>query len=374
MDFSQFAPLPVIDCHIHLRHAERAGDLERITEEVGLTAANLLAMPYAPIINQNASLIDYKAGHPNHAYISGALDHVQLLADRERAPQRLAGQIQRLKAIGFDGIKLVESKPTNRLEMNFPLDGPLYAPMWEALEAAGLPALWHVADPEEFWDFDACPDWAHEHGWFYGDAYPLKEALYAEVENVLTRHPNLRIILAHFYFLSADLPRAAGFLDRHPGAYFDLAPGIEMYQNFARNIDAAREFFLTYSDRILHGTDIGAGSSNSDPTLGIDHDDAHGRTWLIRHFLESAEPFSSPEELGHGLGMDVDGLRGIALPADALARIYAGNFHTLYGQQPATLNCDAALEELDRQAAFIDARAGAPIDSPARRVARRLRS
>ena len=372
MDFSRFAPNPLIDCHVHLRHAELAGDLTRIMNEVGLTAVNALAVPHAPIINQNAALVDFKARFPRSAFVSGALDHVELLTDLDRVPERLAHQIQRLKAIGFDGLKLIESKPTDRLELDFPLDGPFYAPMWEALEVAGLPVLWHVADPEEFWDFDACPDWAHAHGWFYDQAYPLKEALYAEVETVLTRHPGLRVVLAHFYCLSADLPRAAAFLDRHLGASFDLAPGIEMYLNFARDVEATRDFFLTYSDRILHGTDIGAGSSNSDHTIGIDRNDAHGRTWLIRRFLEGDDTFDSPAELGHGLGMDVRGLHGIALSGVALARIYAGNFHSIYGSQPASLDLSAAIEELDRQAAALHARAGAPTDSPARRVGRLL--
>ena len=43
-----------------------------------------------------------------------------------------------------------------------------------------------------------------------------KEELYSEVEQVLRQHPGLKVILAHFYFLSADLPRARRFMDEHP--------------------------------------------------------------------------------------------------------------------------------------------------------------
>ena len=50
------------------------------------------------------------------------------------------------------------------------------------------------------------------------DLISSKEELYAEVDEVLRRHPNLRVIFAHFYFLSADLPRAARFFDAHPEA------------------------------------------------------------------------------------------------------------------------------------------------------------
>ncbi len=169
----------------------------------------------------------------------------------------LPGRCAALKAQGFDGLKLIEGKPQVRKLLPLPLDGPEYAGLWAALESEQFPVVFHVADPDEFWDAERCPDWARSGGWDYSDgSYPSKEDLYTEVDHILARHPNLKITFAHFYFLSTDLARAARFLDAHPGVCFDLAPHIGMYHDFSRDPQAARDFFLRYSDRILYGTDM----------------------------------------------------------------------------------------------------------------------
>ncbi len=373
MDFTHFTDITVVDGHIHFPHPWLTEDILTVMKTTQLTRANLVGTPDLRYVNQNPALIHFKAHHPDRVYICGALDYSQALADPARAPKSLATQIATLKAIGFDGLKLVEGKPAVRQMISIPFDGPEYAGLWAALEEQGLAVVFHVADPEEFWDPDLCPDWARNQGWFYGDGrYPSKESLYAEIDRVLERHPNLRVVFAHFYFLSADLARAGDFLDAHPRIYFDLTPGVEMYLNFARNIDAAREFFIQYQDRLIYGTDIGANAVLRDPSQGLDMADSLGRTWVVRSFLETAAPFAAPEGLGHALGMDAKSFHGIGLPHDVLEKIYHVNFERMFGPTPTPLNYDAALVELERLAATIDAQAGEPVESPARQVAEEL--
>jgi predicted TIM-barrel fold metal-dependent hydrolase len=374
MDFSRFAAIPVVDGHIHFPHPELMDDLVAVMERIGLAQANLVSVPDLQTINQNAALIHFKAHHPERVYVCGALDYTQFWADTARGPEVLAGQIETLETIGFDGLKLVEGKPVVRKLLAMPFDGPQYARLWAALEERGFPVVFHVADPEEFWDARHCPDWARARGWFYGDGtYPPKEDLYAEVGRVLERHPGVKIILAHFYFLSADLVRASEFLDGHPHACFDLTPGVEMYLNFARAPDAAREFFIKYQDRLVYGTDIGAINVQRDPSQGLDRAESLGRAWVVRRFLETDGPFTAPAGVGHWLGMDSGRFHGIALPPDVLEKIYRANFERLFGPAPAPLNRDAALAELERMAAALDARTGGEaVESVARRVARRL--
>jgi predicted TIM-barrel fold metal-dependent hydrolase len=89
--------------------------------------------------------------------------------------------------------------------------------MWPTVESLGLPVVWHASDPEEFWDSERCPVRARESGFFYGDGMvPPQEVFYREVETVLACWPGLRVVLAHFFFLSNDLKRAAAFLEARP--------------------------------------------------------------------------------------------------------------------------------------------------------------
>jgi hypothetical protein len=192
-----------------------------------------------------------------------------------------------------------------------------------------------VNDPETFWDAESVPAWARERGWFYGDgSFPSKEQIYGEVDRVLQRFPRLRIVFAHFYFLSADLARLGGFLDAHPTVSLDITPGGEMYWNFASDRTQARDFFTAYSDRILFGTDISGGRARDERRVRA----AREKVTAMRRFLEDGSDF---EWMGGTL-------RGLALDGQDVGRILAGNFHRWVGQVPARVDRELAVAECGR--------------------------
>jgi len=204
-----------------------------------------------------------------------------------------------------------------------------------------------------FWDRERIPSWALGNGWFYGDrAYPSKEDLYAEIDRVLARHPSLRIIFAHFYFLSADLERAARFLDAHPTVCFGTTPGAELFNHLTRQSEATRAFFIAYQDRIVYGTDTSTwGISQGGVELPLSY------ARYVRSFLEAEAPFTPSPLIPHWLEDDLEAIRPLTLPDVVLKKIYHANFERLYGAQPAPLNREAATAELARMAEAIDARA-----------------
>jgi predicted TIM-barrel fold metal-dependent hydrolase len=222
-----------------------------------------------------------------------------------------------------------------------------------------------VNDPEEFWDPDKIPGWAKERHWGYGPEDVQKEELYAEVDEVLARHPKLKVVFAHFYFLSADLPRASRFLDAHPNVCFDLAPGVEMLYNISRDPDAGRDFFLRYADRIVFGTDLFSDIGNPAGVF---------RAGLVFRWLESQDEYRVPDGVDFLLGSPEDGvIRGLALPDDVLTAIYGGNLTRLTGSEPKSLDVPLAVEECRRIAAIAEALSGKPAgETQAAQVAERL--
>jgi predicted TIM-barrel fold metal-dependent hydrolase len=365
----------IVDGHVHFRGLEWTESLLELMEAVPLAAINTVSTPNPDTINQNAEQIYLKAQYPGRFYASGGLDYVEVAAqgamdDPARRSALLGAQVHKLKAIGFDGLKLIDGKPTARQRHSLPFDSPAYEEMWAALEALHYPCVCHVADPETFWDRERIPRWALENGWLYSEGdYPTKEGLYGEIDHVLARHPSLKIIFAHFYFLSADLERAAHFLDAHPTVCFDITPGAEMFNNFTRQVGAARAFFTTYQDRIVYGTDT---STWGFAQGGVEQALAKAR--YVRSFLEGEQPFIPSPLLPHWLEDDLEAIRPLSLPEAALLKIYHGNFQRMYGAQPAPLDQGAARAELVRMAAVIDARAGEGErpDNPAREVLERL--
>ncbi len=357
--------MPCIDCHVHL-HALAGGEaLDAYRQRLGIERINLLALPDRETVNSNPAALATKLEHPETCYAFGALDHSALFSNGRIGTPSLAEQVDRLRAVGADGVKMLENKPTTRKFLDIPVDSDYFEPFFARMEETAFPVLWHVADPEEFWDPRQLPAWAREKGWGYDTSFVAKEQLYAEVERVLARHPRLRVIFAHFYFLSADLARASRLLDAYPGVHLDLAPGVELLYNLSRDVGATRAFFTQYADRILFGTDV---SSDLTPL------EADLRAGLVKRWLESDETFRVPEQADFLLGPPADGvIRGLALPEPVRAQICHGNFVRLAGPKPAVIDRDALIAECERLAAASQALSGPVGAAPAHAALRRLR-
>jgi len=339
----------MIDGHVHLWRAGDIENLEAIRRRIGFERGGIASVARKHSVNDNHALYAAKAAYPGTYYAFIGLDHSALWSDGAIRTPTLAEQVERAIATGADGLKLIETKPTH---YHLPIDGDYFAPIFDLAERAGLPILWHVADPEEFWEPDKTPGWAKTKGWGYDDTWIAKETLYAQVSNVLDRHPGLKVIFAHFYFLSADLRRAAAMLDAHEGVCFDLAPGIEMLYNLSRDPDSARDFFVGYADRIVFGTDIEGGAPVEQAVI---------RARTVMRWLETSDEFRLPEGADYTLGPPTDGvIRGMRLPQDVLENIYSANFMGLVGGEPKPLDTPRAVEECRRIAAELSLLGGDP--------------
>ena len=355
----------IVDCHVHMGSITDESSMLAIREATGIGRMVLVSIQNPEAGTGLPQSLYMKACHPSRFFVFAGLNHAEkLCGGKVRAPS-LAEQAGAFLQMGCDGIKMIEGKPTSRQRMDIPVTDPYFGEYWARVEELGAPIVWHVNDPEEFWDPQAIPEWAKQRNWGYGPNDVQKEQLYAEVDEVLGKHPGLRVIFAHFYFLSADLARAARFLDEHPTVQFDLAPGIEMLYNISRDAQAGREFFIRYADRIVFGTDLSSGLSVQE---------AVARAGIVFRWLETDDTFRVPKEADSLLGPPQDGIiQGMSLPDDVLARIYNHNLVRLLGAQPKPLKVQAAIAECERLAAMAEAMSGRPAaDTEAARAAERL--
>lgn len=325
----------IIDAHAHLM---TLAGLDRMVDHVrrqGFERMNLLSIVDPTTGNGNSTVLAAKLLHPECFYGFGGLNHAAAISDDRVCGASLARQALNLIEAGCDGIKMLETKPTSRQKLQFPIDGPYYHEYFACVEERQVPLLWHVADPEEFWDPKTTPWWALKENWGYGPQDVEKEKLYTEVGHVLSRHPDLRVLFAHMYFLSANLPRLARFLRTYPNVSIDLALGVEMLFNMSVNPQESRQFFIDHADRIIFGTDIAAGLTSEQTRI---------RTELPRRFLETDETFSVPKEAEDILQTPGE-IRGLALPAETLKKIYHDNFAAFAGAKPKPVDRGLAIEE-----------------------------
>ena len=334
---SEFVDLPVIDCHVHFglgkldMHEDELKRLEGMMLDV--LREGRLSQIYVSGVNVGLYL---KAKYPGLFYAGGFVPWSGMTGMMPEVDWR--DYLGSLVKAGFDGVGELGSKPVLR-ERHTSFDSEYYAGFWEYCESVGYPVLCHVADPEEFWDEELAPSWAKEKNWvYYGGDYPSKEELYREMENVLERHPRLEIVLCHFYFMSADLERAADFLDRYEYANFDLALGIELMYNISRRRDDWREFFMKYQDRILFGTDIATWQSLQESLA---------RIWIPKNFLESDEEFLTPPAADFLLTRYEEPFIGLNLPKEALMKIYVENFQRLWGGEPKEIDLSIVMKRCE---------------------------
>ena len=242
-------------------------------------------------------------------------------------------QYTELMEIGFDGIKMLETKPTEIRNLGRSMDDEFYKDWFAAIERDGTHIVWHVADPAHFWVREYVSDEFVARGWFYGDGtYPTQEAIFTQVENVLERHPNLKITLAHFYF-HGDMPhRLETLFSNYPNVNVDITPGWEMYAAFARDPAYWRSFFTRYADRIGFGTDT-CDENEGSPEIAD----------IVYRFLTTNDE------------QEIWGIRfpGIALDSEPLRKILEGNFRRRVGNTPKPICCGALKRYVEKYRSLI---------------------
>jgi predicted TIM-barrel fold metal-dependent hydrolase len=340
-------------------------DLIHIMDELGISRFNVVCTPQVNRISYVPDALHLKANYPDRVFVFGGLDVSPLLHDPMEAGPFFADYIDTLMVMGCDGLKMHEGKAEVRKAFTIPsFDGEIYAPYWEKMAERQIPLIFHVNDPEEFWDPVLIPSWAREMGWFYGDgSYIDNEVQYGEILNVLGRHPDLKVFFAHFFFLSAQLPRLAEYLNRYPNMCIDLVPGIEMYFNLSADPEASRAFFIQYQDRIFYGTDIGAQALLTAPEASLEFEESWTRAHLVRTFLESEDEFWLPKGEGFLFGEQETPIQGLGLPDEVLEKIYSKNFERMVSIQPKPLHPEAIVDECERLIKVIETIGGLGSDA-----------
>ena len=253
---------PVIDGHLHVNSwfdsegTDFYAGFDDILSRRGVEAMNIAANPigeWGPANNMLAAL--YKHHNPG-TFIHGGIMYPGYPVRELPLGTDPLTQYRELKAIGFDGVKILDTKAQYHKEIDNPVNLPFYEPFFAEVEKDGTHVLWHVCDPEEFWDITKISKEHIANGWYYGDGtFASSEEIYSQVFDVLKRHPNLKVTFAHFFFYSARPGDLEKLFETYPGVNVDITPGTEMYVNFTENRSFYRDFFIKYSDRISFGTD-----------------------------------------------------------------------------------------------------------------------
>jgi len=359
-------PIRCIDGHVHYAWPVTGESLERVLELTGADTVCLAALPGTSRLDPTPDILCYKLAHPAATFAFGCLDCTVYERKPERCGKLAVQRVRRMLALGCDGLKLLEGKPTMRRAFPIPdFDSPAWEPLWAYAERTRLPILWHVNDPETFWNPETLPAFAAAAGWGYGPNDVNNEDQYRQVRAVLERHPDLNVTFAHFFFLSADLPRLSEWLTRFPNMRVDLTPGIELYENLSKSPDETRAFFARFADRIHYGTDIGSRAVLSETATALNESECLRRAQICGAFLSGKATLGIRADGDYLIGTEPFALHGLGLDRETLEKILSLNFLAFVGHaRPRRVNVRAVIRACKRLRRTLIARSRRTGNSP----------
>jgi hypothetical protein len=188
------------------------------------------------------------------------------------------------------------------------LDSPAILRIMREARARGMILMSHVGDPDT-WYRNQYAD-TKKFG-TRADHYAMWEAALEETRG----HPWLG---AHMGGNPEDLQRLQSLLDRYPDLMLDSSATRWMVREISARRDAAREFVIRNSDRIVFGSDQVSGDRRG-------YDFLASRWWAHRKLWETAYIGPSPIFDPDVKEDDQPVLKGLALPDDVLQKIYHDN-------------------------------------------------
>ncbi|MEA1996674.1 MAG: amidohydrolase family protein [Gemmatimonadota bacterium] len=204
------------------------------------------------------------------------------------------------------------------------IDDPRFDPIYDYIVSRSKACVGHIGEPLNCWlpleemtvlsDRKYFSEHPEYHCYFHPEVPHHSKHIQAR-DNVLAKHPGLRFVGAHLASLEFDVAELARRLDRYPNLAVDLAERICHFQ--VQDHGKVREFCIEYQDRILYGTDLGAGRDYTESDI----DSAIAKIKEI--YSMDFRYFAADDEME---AWQVKGkFRGLALPDGVLKKIFHDN-------------------------------------------------
>ena len=344
----------IIDAHMHYSPQTGPARLPDFMDCTETDMAVVQAVSHSNCISLIPGALVMKDMSPGRFYVFGSPDASEYYLHPEELGRYLAEYIERMRRAGIDGVKMLEGKPQMRKTLPIPdFDATCWEPYWAYMEENRVPFTWHVNDPENHWSPDVS-EWVKKQGWWYDESYINNEVQYTQVLNVLDAHPQLHAILAHFFFMSAQLERIDDIMDRYPNVMLDLTPGIEMYENFSKDTKKASAFFAKHGNRIVYGTDIGGRCILTNEGDPFNEKENLRRPQIVREFLGGSGEVLIESDGNYLIQREPFVMRCLGLQGEALDNILYANIERQIGHAPVHVNPDFVLEECGRLKARLE--------------------
>lgn len=322
--------MDIIDSHVHITLNDATSSmketllLEQLLENGQRINVLNIVLEHSKNLPRNLLALLLKIRNPDKVYAFGGI----VMETKKTATGFFEKQVSMLKVSGFDGIKLF-GKPSVRRLRPYSFAHEMYDELYAKIEKEQMPINFHIGDPKTFWSARTIPELARKKGWCYqGEAVPSLDEMLDELEEIITRFPDMKVIVPHMMFKSDNLKFLTDLLMRYPNLYTDITPGVELFYILSKNHERAHDFFTQFKSRIFYGTDNAISLEDLDTIQAC-----HQTSDTVLRFLEYTNEF-----VGFG-----GKLHGLGLSKKIIRKICTGNFQELCGDVPRATDLKDAL-------------------------------
>lgn len=321
---------PKIDAHIHF-NADRTNVLQ-LADQFGFSLLSInTEVPEFPSIEKQHTLANNHHRKSEVDLAHAATVSTEGVFEDDWAEKAITNIKRRLDE-GACGIKFWKNigMSIQRPDGSFLMpDAPELQPIFGFLEKEQIPTLGHQGEPKNCWlpvdemtvnsdreYFSAHP----QYHMYKHDEYPDYWDHIEARDRILDRHPDLQFVGLHLASLEWNLDQVADRLDCYPNLAVDLAERqSHLYYHAAQDRQKVIDFFETYQDRIIYGTDIIDDPDQSPEAINEE---------LERRWIEHWQFFSSDKEMTSS--QIASSFKGLALSEKILKKIYRTNAEKRY--------------------------------------------
>lgn len=320
--------IPKIDVHTHYSYPR--GYLIPLLDEWNMRAV-VVEVLTDPERERWQNMLEHHEMHPEHLLLCTSFDAARI--EEPDFAESTVAQLREDLARGAVAVKVWKNVGMvhKDAEGNFiQVDDPRLQPIWDFLAEEDVPVLAHIGEPRAAWlplnERDPHYDYYANHPQYHAynlPEIPRWETIIEARDNWLARNPNLTVIGAHLGSMAHDVDEVARHLDEYPNFYVETA---ERFGDLAiQPAEKVRDFFITYQDRILYGTDLGTGEEESELSEAeLDEEKVDYLTKRLQVHWEYLTSADSLEFVRTGTPFKVT-TQGLNLPREVVEKFYYDN-------------------------------------------------
>ncbi len=325
-----FASIDKIDAHMHLYGEMPALAARAAADRFRVLTINVNYRDFPPLARQERDAAALARAWPDRFAFAASFD-----AAGSEAPGWLASVERGLDAAIADGAVAVKVWKDVGMQQRdadgsvVTIDDARFDPLFDWLAARRVPVLGHQGEPKNAWlpleqmTIRGDREYFAEHPQYHmagREEWPSYEEQIAARDRMLDKHGDLTFVGVHLASLEWDVDRVADFLRRYPNASVDLAARLSHLElQASSDRDKVRRFFVEFQDRILYGSDLARGRTQSDADFAAEAHEGWMADWR----------FLAGNETLHSTDFDAP-FQGLALPRDVLEKVYGRNARRLF--------------------------------------------